>query len=109
MAEAVELINCSLLAAERAGEAPAGQRAALLGRFTEEQLASAYSFLVAKGQVYAGGISKAYALSDAFKAGLQVCPHIYASVRISLCRKAEPFGIPSCPRPTCTVRASLLP
>ena len=64
-----------LLAAERAGESPAGQRAALLGRFTEEQLASAYAFLVAQGQVYSGGISKAYALSDAFKASLQVWFH----------------------------------
>ena len=76
MAEAVELIKCSLLAAERAGESVAGQRAALLERFTEEQLASAYSFLVAQGQVYAGGISKAYALSDGFKASLQVRSYV---------------------------------
>ena len=80
VAEAVELIKSMLLAAERAGESPAGQRAALLGRFTEDQLASAYAFLVAQGQVYSGGISKAYALSDAFKASLQVGSCIYAAV-----------------------------
>ena len=63
-----------LLADERAGESSAEQRAALLGRFTEQQLARAYAFLVDQGQVYAGGISRAYALSDAFKASLQVRP-----------------------------------
>ena len=84
VAEAVELIKCSLLAADHAGESPAGQRAALLGRFTEEQLASAYSFLVAHGQVYAGGISKAYALSDSFKASLQVRPCVYVLVQMCL-------------------------
>ncbi len=81
VAEAVELIKSMLLAAERVGESPAGQRAALLGRFTEEQLASAYGFLVAQGQVYSGGISKAYALSDAFKASLQVRPYTCATVQ----------------------------
>ena len=76
-AEAVELIKCLLLAAERAGESSDGQRAALLGRFTEQQLARAHAFLVDQGQVYAGGISRAYALSDAFKASLQVRPVPY--------------------------------
>ena len=86
----IELIKCTLLAAERSGQ-PAGQPVqsggqpgqptglasghpgqALLGRLSREQLAQSYAYLCTREQVYPGGISKAYALSGAFKESLQV-------------------------------------
>lgn len=71
-AAAIELIKASLLAAERSGEASMEQRGHLAGRFTDQQLARAYEFLCEREQLYAGGISRAYGLTDAFKASLQV-------------------------------------
>ena len=87
---AIELIKCTLLVAERSGQ-PAGQPGqndgqpeqpiglasghpgqALLGRLSPEQLAQSYAYLCTREQVYPGGISKAYALSGAFKESLQV-------------------------------------
>ena len=86
----IELIKCTLLAAERSGQ-PFGQPVqsggqpgqltglasghpgqALLGRLSREQLAQSYAYLCTREQVYPGGISKAYALSGAFKESLQV-------------------------------------
>jgi len=85
-AQAVELIKCLLLSAECAGELPTRQREVLLRRYTAEQLAAAYTFLCAQDQVYAGGISKAYALSDAFKASLQVCSYLVLQESQSACQ-----------------------
>ena len=45
---------------------------ALPGRLSPEQLAQSYAYLCTREQVYPGGISKAYALSGAFKESLQV-------------------------------------
>ena len=73
-AAAVELVKCSLLSVERAGTSPAAERARMLARFGEQQLVAAYRLLCEQDQLYVGGISKAYALSDAFKASLQVLP-----------------------------------
>ena len=87
---AIELIKCTLLVTERSGQ-PAGQPGqnggqpeqptglasghpgqALLGRLSPEQLAQSYAYLCTREQIYPGGISKAYALSGAFKESLQV-------------------------------------
>ena len=91
-AAAVELVKCSLLSAESAGASPAAERARLLARFGEQQLVAAYRLLCEQDQLYVGGISKAYALSDAFKASLQVLPpcSLFCSV---LTHDAGPYAV----------------
>ena len=89
---AVELVKCSLLSAERARTSPAAERARLLARVGEQQLVAAYRLLCEQDQLYVGGISKAYALSDAFRASLQVLPpcSLFCSV---FARDAGPHAV----------------
>ena len=98
-AAAVELVKCSLLSAERAGTSPAAERARMLARFGEQQLVAAYRLLCEQDQLYVGGISKAYALSDAFKASLQVFPKallkLYQCCQVHILRRCSL----SCPVP----------